>query len=219
MTGETEKYYQKYWKNGGGKGIFDSPPVWSEKNLLWHWNFFKEYVGKKILDAGAGEGTFLNFLASREEGIEKAVALEISEEAIRIGREKYPRLDFQKGAMEEMDFAPESFDTIFAVEVLEHILDVEECLSQISRTLKKGGFFCVTTTDFNWPKKIIIAAFFWDRFFSPASPHIRFFTKKTLISICRKYDLERVDYKWNRSWLGLMPKGQMAVFQKVDETK
>ena len=74
----------------------------------------------------------------------------------------------------------------------------------------------MTTTDFNWLKKIIIASFYWDKFFYPNNPHIRFFTKKTLIEMCKKYSLQLVDYKWNKSYFGLMPKGQMIVFKKND---
>jgi len=209
-----EEYYQKYWKGGLKKNVFGEPPSWNKMNLDRHFKFFEKYIGARILDAGAGDGTFLNFVISRKKNIAKAIALEMSEEAILRGKEKFPELEFRKGRIERHDFANESFDTIFAIDVLEHLLDVEQCLAELARVLKRGGYFCVSTTDFNFLKKIIIASFFWDRYFSPRSPHIRFFTKKNLNSICGKNGLEKIDYKWNGSYWGLMPKGQLAVFRK-----
>jgi hypothetical protein len=55
---------------------------------------------------------------------------------------------------------------------------------------------------------------FWDRYFYPNNPHVRFFTKKTLREICAAHGLRPVAHRWNGSYWGLMPKGQMAVFVK-----
>ena len=212
-----ENYYNKYWRKEVDGKSTHTPPTWDEDNLRWHYSFFKKYMGENILDVGAGDGTFLNFLLSkRNRKISKAIASELSEQAISIGREKFPELEFKKESLEKLSFKNHSFDTIFAIEVVEHLLDIDLCLSEISRVLKPGGYFCVTTTDFNLPKKIIIAGLFWNRFFYPNNPHIRFFTKSTLSDICLKHGLKLVDYRWNRSYFGLMPKGQMVVFQKVD---
>lgn len=208
-------YYENYWEHDIKGGAFGAPPQWSEENLLWHLNFFKGYIGKKVLDVGAGDGTFLNFLISNVHQIIKATALELSSEAIKKGRRLYKRLEFKQGEIEKMKFPNGTFDTVLAIEVVEHLLDVDRCLSEINRVLKRGGYLCVTTTDFNLPKKVVIALFFWEKFFYPNTPHIRFFTRSTLTDICRKHGLELVESKWNRSYFGLMPKGQMTVFRKT----
>ncbi|HOS88825.1 MAG TPA: methyltransferase domain-containing protein [bacterium] len=211
-----KSYYENYWKGDISGKSTDKPPEWSSDNLNWHYHFFKKYMGKKVLDAGAGDGTFLNFLLDKHKEIDEAVALELSEEAIEIGKKKFPKMEFKQGSLENIPFSENCFDTVFAIEVLEHLLDIDQCLSEIYRVLKPGGFFCATTTDFNLLKKVVIAIFFWNRFFYPNNPHIRFFTKKTLIDISKKHGFKLVDYKWNRSYFGLMPKGQMVVFQKID---
>lgn len=43
-----------------------------------------------------------------------------------------------------MGFADESFDLISAIEVLEHIPDLTKAILEISRVLKRGGYFCIT---------------------------------------------------------------------------
>ena len=212
---EKKNYYNKYWTNDISAGHAYTPPDWTRENLNWHNDFFKKYIGKRVLDAGAGDGTLLNFLLNEHKDIDSAVALELSEEAIDIGKKKFPEMKFKQGSLENIPFPENYFETVFAIEVLEHLLDIDQCLSEIHRVLKPGGFFCATTTDFNLLKRIVIAIFFWNRFFYPNNPHIRFFTKKTLTDICRKHGFKPVDYKWNKSYFGLMPKGQMVVFQKV----
>jgi ubiquinone/menaquinone biosynthesis C-methylase UbiE len=163
---------------------------------------------------GAGDGTFIEMMQRSVPAIEKAEALELSAVAIQNGTEKYPSVTFKQGSCDALPFADESFDSVFAIEVVEHLLDVDRCLAEVNRVLKPGGFFGVTTTDFNLPKRVIIATFFWNKFFYPNNPHIRFFTKKTLADIAQRHGLDQVAYKWNHSYFGLMPHGQMAVFCK-----
>lgn len=208
-------YYDNYWKKNINGGVLNLPPQWSEENLEWHHDFFEKYIGESILDVGAGDGTFLNYLKAKSSSINNAIASEFSDEAIKIGKEKYPSIIFKQDKVEQLSFESLVFDTVFAVEVLEHLLDIDVCLQEINRVLKKGRYFCVTTTDFNWLKKILIAGLFWDKFFYPNNPHIRFFTKRTLVDICKKHGFQLVKYKWNKSYFGLMPKGQMIVFKKI----
>jgi len=214
---EDTNFYDKYWKEGINGKCTQNPPAWDKGNLNWHYDFFEKYIGKKILDVGAGDGTFLDFiLHKKKKNIIEAVASELSEEAITVGKKKYPGIEFKNESLEKLGFKNDFFDTVFAVEVVEHLLDIDQCLDEVNRVLKNGGYFCVTTTDFNLPKKIIIAGLFWNKFFYPNNPHIRFFTKDTLVDICKKHGFELVDYKWNRSYFGLMPRGQMAVYRKKD---
>lgn len=207
-------YYERYWSGSSSAGLFCDTPSWTLENLQWHDAFFGRYVGAQVLDAGAGDGTFLEFVASRHLAIQKSVAVELSEAAIAKGRQARPQLNFIQGECGKMNVPGAGFDTVFLIEVIEHLLDADMALQEFHRVLKPGGYLCITTTDFNWPKKVLIAALAWDRFFHPRSPHIRFFTGRTLRALCEEHGFKRVAYAWNRSYFGLMPKGQMAVFQK-----
>lgn len=210
----TNTFYQKYWNKkilGGSQNI---PPVWDIVNLKWHYQFFKNYIGKNILDVGAGDGTFSNFIKKKSPN-SSINALELSQKAISIGRKKYKSINFINQNIEQLNLKSKKFDTVFAIEVLEHLLDIDLCLSNIYKILKKDGYFCITTTDFNFFKKVLISAFVWEKYFYPNNPHIRFFTKKSLSNICQKHGFIPVKYKWNRTYLGIMPKGQMIVFKKI----
>jgi ubiquinone/menaquinone biosynthesis C-methylase UbiE len=210
---EEKNYYNRYWEKQIDGKLLNLPPTWTRENLHWHHSFFRKYVGKNILDVGAGDGTFLDFIMKKNKQVQ-AFASELSAEAISIGKKKYPEINFKNESLERLSFGNEVFDTVFAIEVVEHLLDTDQCLAEINRVMKNGGYLCITTTDFNLPKKIIIATFFWNKFFYPNNPHIRFFTKATLADICKKHGFKLMEHKWNRSYFGLMPKGQMAVFKK-----
>ena len=207
-------YYDEYWDGNIQGGSQNVPPSWSPENMQWHLDFFQPYCGQSVLDMGAGDGTFIDLMQRGVSKIQKAEALELSSVAIQRGQEKYPAVLFKQGSCDDLPYPDASFDTVFAIEVVEHLLDVDRCFSEVNRILKPGGFFGVTTTDFNLLKKWVIATFFWNKFFFPNNPHIRFFTKKTLAEMARRHGLQQVAYKWNHSYFGLMPHGQMAVFCK-----
>ncbi len=211
---DEKAYYDEYWDGNIQGGSLNMPPSWTPENLKWHQDFFQPYCGPCVLDMGAGDGTFIDMMQRSVPAIEKAEALELSAVAIQKGKEKYPAVQFKQGSCDSLPFADASFDTVFSIEVVEHLLDVDRCFSEVNRILKPGGFFGVTTTDFNLLKKWVIATFFWNKFFFPNNPHIRFFTRKTLAEMARRHGLQPVAYKWNHSYFGLMPHGQMAVFCK-----
>jgi len=212
MSEPSSSYYQKYWNKNLPGQEFSLPPEWTQENFNYHLNFFKQFIGKNVLDIGSGpKAEFSKLLLSSTSIIKKIEALELSCKSQTIN----PKLNLSQGSAESLPYKDSSFDTVFMIEVIEHLLDIDQVLDEIYRVLKPNAYLCITTTDFNLLKKIIIAGLFWDRFFYPNNPHIRFFTKSTLVDICSKHQLKLVDYKWNRSYFGLMPKGQMIVLQKI----
>lgn len=206
-------YYDNYWSNKITGGSQNKPPVWDNKNLNWHYIYFKKYIGKKILDVGAGDGTYSNFIKKKSK---KSIidALELSKNAVKIGKKKFKSINFINESLEQLK-SINKYDTIFAIEVMEHLFDIDLCLKNIHKALTIKGYFCITTTDFNLLKKIFIATFLLEKYFYPNNPHIRFFTKKSLIDICQKNGFKFIKHQWNKSYFGFMPKGQMIVFQKI----
>lgn len=207
-------YYNRYWDKNITGGSQNIPPVWQKENLIWHYSFFRKYIGHNILDVGAGDGTFSNFIKNKSKKY-SIDALELSINAIKIGKQKYKSINFINQNLEQLDLKTKKYDTVFAIEVVEHLLDIDTCLKNIHKVLNKNGYLCITTTDFNLLKKILLASFVWEKYFYPNNPHIRFFTKKSLIDICQKHGFKFVSYKWNKNYFGIMPKGQMIVFKKI----
>lgn len=87
------------------------------------------------------------------------LGVDLNLDALVEGQKKYPNLLFKQGNIEKLNYFDDNFDTIFAIEVIEHLLDIDRSFSEVYRVLKKEGYFCITTTDFNWLKKVIIATF------------------------------------------------------------
>ncbi|MBU0477560.1 class I SAM-dependent methyltransferase [bacterium] len=207
-------YYERYWKRSFGQnGVAASPPSWNEKDLIKITDIAKPYCYGNVLDIGCGDGTFTSYL-SKFSKVKKITGVDISQNAISQAKRKYPEIEFKVVSQATLPFSKESFDFITMVEVVEHIMDTEQIFKEANKILKPGGCILITTTDFNLAKKIIVAAFFWGKYFYPTNPHIRFFTKATLKDILDKTGFKAIKHKWNGSYLGLMPKGQIMIAKK-----
>lgn len=212
----TKGYYDKYWQGAGDKfGHTNNYPKWPAEELEMFYNSIKKFIKGNILDIGAGEGIFIEFLKQKDRDINKITALEISDRAIEMGKIRNPDVVFFSGSADmDYPFRNEEFDTLFMTDVMEHLVDIDQAISECNRILKKEGKLIVITPVFNWLKKLIIAAFFWERFFYPNNPHIRFFTKKSMDMIMNKHGLTRIYYKWGLSWFWIMPQNAYFVYEK-----
>jgi len=90
----------------------------------------KPYIGVNVLDLGAGSGALIALIPN-------AVGVDL------IAR---PERNVKKGDITALEFRDAQFDTVFCTEVLEHLNDedLERCLREIYRVLKKGGRLIIT---------------------------------------------------------------------------
>ncbi len=213
----TEKdYYERYWRKPlgiDGQGFAEYPPEWSKSDLQRVLSFYSGMLKGKVLDAGCGDGFFSNQLTCCDE-VKDITGIDISEKAVEMALEKYPKTQFRQASLNKIPFENASFDSIVMVEVIEHLVDIDGTLEDLSRVLKPGGLLLITTTDFNWLKAVIIAMLYFEKYFYPTNPHIRFFTKTTLAEVLLVHGFKVIKYSWNGSYLGLMPKGQMVLARK-----
>ena len=112
--------------------------------------------GKKILDIGCGYGWCeLNFL---NRGAKAIVASEVTEGDLETIKSniKNSRVKFQVADATKLPFANSSFDTVVCWEVLEHIppKTEETMFREVSRVLKPGGRFYLSTPFASWPSLI-----------------------------------------------------------------
>ena len=103
--------------------------------------------GLEVAELGVGQG-FLqrHFLADRPKSL---LALDIAEEYVRNARQIYERSGNEATSfltsVGNVEFMPyrESFDVVVATDILEHVLNLGNALSRISRMLKPNGrFWC-----------------------------------------------------------------------------
>jgi ubiquinone/menaquinone biosynthesis C-methylase UbiE len=131
--------------------------------------FFLPFVksGMRLLDVGCGPGTITSGLAQRVEPAE-TIGIDPSPNVIEVARElstakASKRLSFEVGNIYEPRFGAETFDAVFAHQVLQHLHRPLEALRQMRVLLSAGGV--VGVRDVDWGSAI----------FYPDSPGILHF--------------------------------------------
>ena len=94
----------------------------------------------KFLDVGCGAGTIMTTAKSENWQVE---GTEVSAPAVEYVRKN--GFSVFHGDLLDADFAPNSYDVITAVEVLEHVPDPRKMLIKINELLRPGGLFWATT--------------------------------------------------------------------------
>jgi SAM-dependent methyltransferase len=90
----------------------------------------KNYLKGKVLDIGAGSGALVSIISN-------AVGIDIVP--------KKPEI--KEGDISNIPFKDDSFETVFALEVLEHLDDetLTKGMKEVRRVLTNGGYFIITT--------------------------------------------------------------------------
>lgn len=102
-----------------------------------------------ILDAGCGDGMFLNILNSR--GYRNLTGYDYTEKAISFAKALAPSVNFSvKNLLEPIEVR---FDNIFLIETLEHIdpKDIAMILKNLSMALNQSGKLIITVPSVNKP--------------------------------------------------------------------
>jgi ubiquinone/menaquinone biosynthesis C-methylase UbiE len=98
-------------------------------------------VSERVLDAGCGNGRITEHLHDLTGAF--FTGLDISPEAIKQARArtaaKSGRLTFEVGNMNRLDFEPQTFDAVVAIDTLYYVDDLEETLRQFAAVLKPAG--------------------------------------------------------------------------------
>lgn len=98
---------------------------------------------QRLLDAACGRGTFLIFLRSRLPSIE-CEGSDISPDSVAETHShgiKAQVADLERS----LPFPDEHFDCVVLGEVIEHLVDPDSALINVSRVLRRGGTLIVTT--------------------------------------------------------------------------
>lgn len=103
--------------------------------------------GKKLLEVGAGVGTFLivcrNLYGIDAYGVEPSSNEFSSFQSVSqalLSENHLPKDIITNSVAEELPFEKNSFDLIYSTNVLEHVKDPKKVLSESVRVLKSGGY-------------------------------------------------------------------------------
>jgi SAM-dependent methyltransferase len=133
-----------------------------------HMRDFVRSLGRvdRALDLGCGDGRLATELDAGE-----LTAADVSAVALDRARRRLPHarlVELEPDA--PLPLEDGAFDLVLCAEVLEHVRDVQLLLSEIRRVLRPGGTLALTT-----PAHLPVG-----RRPDPLSPHIRFFTRRSL---------------------------------------
>ena len=119
------KITEEFWKKQKNK---DFSGEIRAKELL---KASKRYLKGKVLDVGAGSGALIRRIPDSA-GIDLVAR---------------PEVNVKKGSVTNLDFEDNSFDTVFATEILEHLSDkdLRKATEELYRVLKPKGYLIVTT--------------------------------------------------------------------------
>lgn len=115
-------------------------------------NLAKRFGGGKILDVGCGDGCITSRLSGNK-NFEDVFGIDISREAIKIARKKNPKITFIVADCTNIPFSSESFETIVASEIIEHLTHEggKKFLNEASRVLKPHGVIIASSPNISNP--------------------------------------------------------------------
>jgi 2-polyprenyl-3-methyl-5-hydroxy-6-metoxy-1,4-benzoquinol methylase len=175
------------------------PPDAEPEHFAVRRAFLLDHVraGQRVLDLGCGDGRFGAELAAAGA---RVVGADVAHEAVRRARARGLEA-VVVGEEGPLPFAADSFDVVWAGEVLEHVADVVGLLAEVRRVLSWGGTLLVTTP---WHGRLVVAP---DRHFDPRSDHLRFFSARMLRVVLGAAGFADVDVRAR----GRPPRGLHAV--------
>src|SRR6185369_7057776 len=176
-------FYERYWIH---QEVLE--------DFSYKWPVIKKVipVNKKIriLDFGCGKGKIFGELLMLNPQAE-IIGVDVSRKALDFTKKKFPKQKFYKiSDGDKLPFQTNSFDFIIASDVLEHVYDTENVFSELARILKKNGKILISVPYNGKLKNTLITLFFYEFVFDPYSPHIRFFSKKSLRACLEKVSLK-----------------------------
>ncbi len=115
---------------------------WHESRFAEVSKFIEPIPGGKILDIGSADGIFTKVILDKSEAKE-IVGVDVLQSSIEWSKKhwrKYKEMKFRLGDAHELDFKANSFDAVFALEVMEHVFEPRVVFKEIKRVLKKNGY-------------------------------------------------------------------------------
>ena len=143
------------------------------------------------LDLGCGDGRLTAELRAGN-----LVAADVSGVALERARKKVPGArTVHLEPDESLPLDDGAFDLVLCAETVEHVRDVQLMLSEVRRVLRPGGRLAVTTPAHGRLTGIDIAVRGFERSFDPLSPHLRFFTARSLAALLDAVGFEPGDVR------------------------
>ena len=131
-----------------------------------------------VLDLGCGDGLYLAALGEQGALVHGADRSRVA--LTRAAAAAPDALLHEVGANERLTLEDTVVDRVWCCDTLEHVLDTQTVLSEARRVLRPGGALLVVTPDHPRRLRLRLALGGWEEHFDPFSPHLRFYTARSL---------------------------------------
>ena len=149
----------------------------------------KYNIKKRILDIGCATGFFLDL--AKKNGLD-TYGIELSYEAYEIAKKKHDNIF--NGTLEDAKFSDSQFDTITMFDVIEHVLNPDKTIKEVSRIMNKDGILAITTPDFSSSHSKIMGKHWYQ--INP-SQHLFYFTPQTIRLLLEKHGFKIIKIEKN----------------------
>lgn len=191
MASVPSRYDDELWSLAGEAGEAGEVPA--------HLVAFVRELGavEAALDLGCGDGRLVEALDARE-----LTLADVSEVALARAAARLPgarAVEIEPDA--RMALPDNGFDLVLCAETIEHVRDVQLLLSEARRVLRPGGRLAIATPAHSRLTGLEILARGFERRFPPLSPHLRFFTRRSLAALLDELGFDVVSLRRTRGTL------------------
>jgi ubiquinone/menaquinone biosynthesis C-methylase UbiE len=95
-------------------------------------------AGARVVDLGCGSGVFTEVLQRRGYC---CTGVDLSPKMIAIARNKFPKIEFIEGDVEQLQFSDGRFDGVLLSGLIHHLPNPSRCASEVFRILRSDGRF------------------------------------------------------------------------------
>ncbi|WP_025738500.1 class I SAM-dependent methyltransferase [Mycobacterium genavense] len=120
----------------------DIENYWFRRHQVVYQRLATHCVGRDVLEAGCGEGYGADLIA---ETARRVVAVDYDEAAVAHVRARYPRVEVMRANLAELPLPAASMDVVVNFQVIEHLWDQTQFVTECARVLRPSGLLMMST--------------------------------------------------------------------------
>ncbi len=120
----------------------DAENYWFRRHEVVYRRLLGRCAGKTVLEAGCGEGYGADLIAGVADHV---IGLDYDEPAVAHIRARYPRVDVRHGNLANLPVPNGSVDVVVNFQVIEHLWDQAQFISECYRVLRPSGLLLIST--------------------------------------------------------------------------
>jgi len=146
--------------------------------------------GERVLDLGCGTGDLAADLAAAGA---RVIAADVAQAALERVAHRHPELERRLVAIDgPLPFPDGAFEAVWSSEVIEHVADTGQWLSEVRRVLAPRGRLLLTTPSHG---RLRLLAGGIERYSEPLGDHLHLYTARSLRELLREFDFGDIDVR------------------------